>query len=109
MIRSVLALSAQEGCRDAVEEYYREHRILEISRATAGCRSATLWRSTDGGSSSHLVVADWDDEAAYHRWVTDPFRTRVSQGLAELLTLEPGEQIIGALYGLVPDDCATPH
>jgi hypothetical protein len=62
----------------------------------------TLLRATDGGPDTQLVVADWDDSAAYQRWVTDPWRTGNSAALAELLdrddTAEADGPVIGRLY-----------
>lgn len=106
MIRSVLALQAKDDCHAALEDFYREHRVLEISRSFPGCLGATLWRSVDTSRTTHVVIADWQDANAYDQWVADPFRARTSTGLAALLDLEPGEQIIGSL--LAPLDPPAP-
>lgn len=106
MIRSVLTLRARDDCRTALEDFYRDHRVLEISRSFPGCQGATLWRSVDTPRTTHLVIADWDDADAYHRWVADPFRDKTSAGLAALLDLEPDEKIIGSLLEPV-DPSAT--
>lgn len=85
MIRSVLTLRARRGMSQAVEEFYREHGIIERALRFPGCRGVTLLRSADGGPDTHLVVAEWDDAAAYQRWVADPWRARTSAALADLL------------------------
>lgn len=67
MIRSVLALRAQDGASDALEAFYRDQQVLEVSRAFPGCRGATLWRTADDGRTTHLVIADWDGADDYAR------------------------------------------
>jgi heme-degrading monooxygenase HmoA len=104
MIRSVLALRAKHGKSQALEDFYREHGIIERALRFRGCHAVTLLRATDGGPDTHLVVADWDDSAAYQRWVTDPWRTGNSAALAELLDAEADAPVIGRLYQPVTFD-----
>jgi heme-degrading monooxygenase HmoA len=98
MIRSVLALRAKHGKSQALEDFYREHGIIQRAQRFPGCHGVTLLRATDGGPDTHLVVADWDDSAAYQRWVTDPWRTGNSAALADLLDIEADAPVIGRLY-----------
>lgn len=85
MIRSVLALRARTGMSQAVEEFYRDRGIIERATCFPGCHGVTLLRSVSGGPDTHVVIADWDDAAAYQRWVDDPWRAETSAALADLL------------------------
>ena len=102
MIRSVLALRAKPGRSQAVEDFYRDRGIIGKAVRFPGCRGVTLLRSTDGGPDTHIVVADWDDAAAYAGWVADPWRAAVSAELAELLEPPPGSPVMARLYETVP-------
>ncbi|WP_180357958.1 putative quinol monooxygenase [Streptomyces sp. NP160] len=89
MITSVLQLSARPGSEQAVDDLYAERGVLDRSRAFPGCRGAVLLRTVEGtlaaGSATHVVIAQWDDEAAYAAWVADPWRNEVGAALAPLL------------------------
>ena len=85
MIRSVLALRARTGMSAAVEEFYRDRGIIDRAVRFPGCHGVALLRSVDGGPDTHVVIADWDDAAAYQRWVDDPWRAQTSAALADLL------------------------
>ena len=98
MIRSVLSLCAAGGDTGALETFYRDQQILERAREFPGCRDAVLLRAIDGGSVTHLVIADWDGVEDYQRWVQDPWRAAVSRQLADLLDTEPGELVVGGLF-----------
>ncbi|HVV20103.1 MAG TPA: antibiotic biosynthesis monooxygenase family protein [Pseudonocardiaceae bacterium] len=97
MIRSVLALRAKNGMSQAVEDFYRDRGIIERALRFPGCHGVTLLRSTDGGPDTHIVVADWDDPAAYQRWVDDPWRAETGAALADLLDTGTGPAA-GRLY-----------
>ena len=97
MIRSVLALRASSGMSQAVEEFYRDRGIIERAARFPGCRGVALLRSADGGPDTHVVVADWDDAAAYQRWVDDPWRAETGAALAEFLDTGTGPSA-GRLY-----------
>lgn len=84
-LHSVLTLRAKRGMSRAVEEFYRDREIIGRALRFPGCRGVTLLRATDGGPDTHLVVAEWDDAAAYQRWVADPWRAETSAALADLL------------------------
>lgn len=102
LIRSVLTLRAAPGQSDAVEKFYADYAILERARNFDGCRDAVLLRCTEGSSATHLVIADWDAAADYHRWVDDPWRADVSRQLAGLLDTESDEPVVGGLFEFVP-------
>ena len=99
MIRSVLALRAKPGQSQAVEDFYRDRGIIEKAVRFPGCRGVMLLRSTDGGPDTHIVVADWDDAAAYAGWVADPWRAGVGADLANLIDADAGPT--GRLYEFV--------
>lgn len=101
MIRSVLTLRAAAGQSAALEEFYEEHAVLQRARGFAGCRDAALLRATEGGPATHLVIADWDSAADYHRWVADPWRVALSRQLATLLDSGSDEPIVGGLYEFI--------
>ena len=102
MIRSVLSLRAAGGDTGALEAFYRDQQILERARKFPGCRDAVLLRAIDGGSVTHLVIADWDGAEDYQRWVQDPWRAAVSRRLADLLDTESDELVVGGLFEPVP-------
>jgi hypothetical protein len=101
VIRSVLTLRAAAGQSTALEEFYEEHAVLQRARESAGCRDAVLLRATEGGSATHLVIADWNTAADYQRWVADPWRVALSQQLAALLDTGSDEPVVGGLYEFV--------
>lgn len=100
MIRSVLELRAADGKAGALEAFYAEHDFLARACRFPGCSSAVLMRPTTG-SSTYLVIADWDSEEDYRRWVAEPWRAALSQPLAELLDTPPGQPLVGGLYEIV--------
>jgi heme-degrading monooxygenase HmoA len=110
MIRSVLTLRAKRGRSQALEDFYREHGIIERALRFPGCHDVVLLRSTDGGADTHLVVADWDDSAAYAAWLADPWRVGNSSALADLLDIDAeadaGAPVVGRLYEPVIFDSA---
>jgi quinol monooxygenase YgiN len=101
VIRSVLQLRAKPGKESALETFYHEREIIKRARRFPGCQDATLLRSVDSGPATHLVIADWDDAAAYARWVADPYRASVAAELTDLLDLSPDEQVLAGLYAPV--------
>ncbi|HEX3590284.1 MAG TPA: antibiotic biosynthesis monooxygenase [Pseudonocardiaceae bacterium] len=103
MIRSVLALRAKPGRSQAVEDFYRDRGIIDAAVRFPGCRGVMLLRSTDGGPDTHIVVADWDDAAAYAGWVADPWRAEVGADLANLIDsdADTGAMPAGRLYEFV--------
>jgi antibiotic biosynthesis monooxygenase (ABM) superfamily enzyme len=102
VIRSVLSLRAAGGDTGALEAFYADQQILERAREFPGCRDAVLLRAIDGGSVTHLVIADWDGAEDYQRWVQDPWRAAVSRQLADLLDTESDEPVVGGVFEPVP-------
>jgi len=98
VIRSVLSLRAAGGDTGALEAFYAEQQILERARQFPGCRDAVLLRAVDGGSVTHLVIADWDGAEDYQRWVHDPWRAAVSRQLADLLDTDQDEPVVGGVF-----------
>ncbi|GGM02033.1 antibiotic biosynthesis monooxygenase family protein [Nakamurella endophytica] len=97
MITSVLQLPARAGDVAAVQAFYERRGILERAERFPGCRAVSLLRDLDPGSGRLLVVAEWDDAAAYARWVADPWRAESSAGLLDLL--EPLDRpLVAQLY-----------
>jgi antibiotic biosynthesis monooxygenase (ABM) superfamily enzyme len=101
MVRSVLTLRAAAGQAGALEALYANHGVLARARAFPGCRGAQLLRSLDGGSATHLVIADWDTAADYQRWVGDPWRDALSGRLAALLDNTDDGPLVGGVFALV--------
>lgn len=101
MVRSLLTLRATTGQADAIEALYADHGVLARARAFPGCRGAQLLRSVDGGSATHLVIADWDTAADYQRWVDDPWRDALSGRLAALLDNTDDGPLVGGVFELV--------
>jgi heme-degrading monooxygenase HmoA len=102
VIRSVLSLRAADGDTGAVEAFYAEQQIISRALEFPGCRDAVLLRAIDGGSVTHLVMADWDAPEDYQRWVQDPWRAAVSRQLADLLDTESAELVVGGVFEPVP-------
>lgn len=112
MVTSVLTLTARAGRSGALEDLYAQRGVLERAARFPGCRGATLLRSTDDGPATHLVIADWDDAAAYAGWVADPWRATVAEELSGLLELSPGSAVVAGLYEAVaspPSGQPTPE
>jgi len=101
MVRSVLTLRATAGRAEALEALYADHGVLARARAFPGCRGAQLLRSVDGGTATHLVIADWDTAGDYQRWVDDPWRDALSGRLAALLDKTDDGPLVGGVFELV--------
>ena len=101
MVRSVLTLRATAGQAGALEALYADHGVLARARVFPGCRGAQLLRSVDGGTATHLVIADWESAADYQRWVDDPWRDALSGRLAALLDKADDEPLVGGVFELV--------
>lgn len=101
LFRSVLTLRASAGRAGDLEAFYAENRVLERALAFPGCRAAELLRSVDDSPATHLVTADWDTAADYGRWVADPWRASLSEGLTALLDIRDDEPLVGGVFELV--------
>jgi heme-degrading monooxygenase HmoA len=67
---SVLRLRVRDGADLA--RLYGELEVFERARESGGFRGGRLLRPLAG--DEYLVVADWDDAAAYRRWLENPVR-----------------------------------
>jgi heme-degrading monooxygenase HmoA len=91
---SVLRLSVAPGAEEQIVEVYARLEIFERSRESGGFRGARLLRP-QGAGEPFLVVAEWDDAAAYERWLGNPVRAELGEQLAPLIA---GPPAAGALY-----------
>jgi quinol monooxygenase YgiN len=78
---SILRLRAREGADLAAA--YAQIEIFEHSRRSGGFLGGRLLRELDGGG--YLVMAEWEDVAAYQGWLDNPMRREVNTGLEPLL------------------------
>jgi heme-degrading monooxygenase HmoA len=77
-----------------VARAFAELRVFEHSRVSGGFRHGTVLAPRDSGEPV-LVVAEWDREADYERWLTNPVRERLSEAVGPVLAGKPGG---GSLY-----------
>lgn len=91
---SVLRLAVRPGAEEALARAFAELRVFEHSRESGGFRHGRVLVPRDSGEPV-LVVAEWDREADYERWLTNPVRDRLSEALGPLLAGPPGG---GSLY-----------
>lgn len=82
MILSVLPLNVLSGRIDELVEVFQRHKVFETSLTVQGCRQAYLVAPPDGGA---YVLAEWDDAAAYQRWLDHPERGAATADLLPLL------------------------
>jgi heme-degrading monooxygenase HmoA len=95
-IVSVLRIRVAPGSEDALAEAYRSLDIFELARASGGFRAGRLLRPVAAGDP-FLVVAEWDDAAAYERWLQNPVRAELGTRLEPLLA----GPLDGAVYAEV--------
>lgn len=91
---SVLRLAVRPGSGRALARAFAELRVFELSRESGGFRRGRVLLPRGSGEPV-LVVAEWDDEADYERWLANPVRAKLSEALGPLLAAEPGD---GSLY-----------
>jgi quinol monooxygenase YgiN len=86
---SVLRLSARPGAD--LPTAFADLEIFEHSRRSGGFLGGRLLRAVDG--DGFLVIAEWNDVAAYRRWLDNPIRSELGAQLDPLLTddVTPGE------------------
>jgi heme-degrading monooxygenase HmoA len=86
---SVLRLAARQGAD--LPRAFAELEIFEHSRRSGGFLGGRLLRAVDGDGV--LVLAEWDDAAAYQGWLDNPIRSELGAQLGPLLTddVTPGE------------------
>jgi heme-degrading monooxygenase HmoA len=101
VIVSLLNLPVREGCENEVVRFYAEHDVFGLAERVAGCRSGRLLQPVDHGAP-FLVVAEWDDAAAYDRWLAAPARAELGELLGPLLDGDPS----GSVYSTAGSDGA---
>lgn len=84
MIVSVLHLPVRAGSEEDIVRFYAEHDVFGLAAEVGGFRSGSLLEPTAPGST-WLVVAEWDDVAAYERWLAAPARAELGELLAPYL------------------------
>lgn len=93
-IVSVLWLRVLPGKEEEVVRFYEQERIFERSRESGGFRSGRLLEPLVPGAP-FVVIAEWDDAAAYQGWLDNPVRAELGEQLIPLLDGEPAP---GSLY-----------
>lgn len=96
MIVSVLLLPVRAGSEEDVVRFYESRRVFALAAQVGGFRSGTLLQPSRPGEP-FLVVAEWDDAAAYDRWLAAPTRAELSDDLVAMLEGEPS----GSVYDVV--------
>jgi heme-degrading monooxygenase HmoA len=91
---SVLSLAARPGAEDDLVRMFAGQEIFEHSRRSGGFVTGRLLRPLMPGEP-FLVIAEWDEEDSYQRWLENPVRAELSAALQPLLA----EQVVtGKLY-----------
>lgn len=85
---SVLRVAVREGAEARLQEAYASLGIFERARESGGFRSGRLLRPVVPGEP-FLVVAEWDDAAAYQRWLDSPVRAELATQLDPLIAGPP--------------------
>lgn len=99
MIRSVLYLNPADGDYDRLQEYFVTNRVLERSSETPGFLATELLVPITSAGPA-LVTAAWEDEAAYQRWVDNPWRAESNAAISAVLDAELQAGAKGAMYHL---------
>jgi heme-degrading monooxygenase HmoA len=81
---SVLRLPARPGVDLAGA--FAELEVFEHSRRTGGFLGGRLLRELDG--EAYLVIAEWEDAAAYQGWLDSAARAAVGEKLDPLMAAE---------------------
>lgn len=74
---SVLRLPVHAGAEARLEAAFTSLRIFERARESGGFRNGRLLRPVLAGEP-FLVVAEWDDAAAYQGWLDNPVRAELA-------------------------------
>jgi heme-degrading monooxygenase HmoA len=91
---SVLALPVRLGAEEAIARAYDEAEIFEHSRRSGGFLGGRLLRPLRGGDA-FLVIAEWETEDDYQRWLDNPVRASIGAQIAPNLS---GEVVAGIVY-----------
>jgi heme-degrading monooxygenase HmoA len=89
---SVLRLSARPGV-DLAEAFERLE-IFEHSRRSGGFLHGRLLRPLQAGAP-YVVLAEWENDDDYRRWLENPMRAELGEQLEPLLD---GDVVPGELY-----------
>lgn len=81
---SVLRVPVRDGAEARLVDAYSSLGIFELARESGGFRSGRLLRPVTAGEP-FLVVAEWDDAAAYRRWLDSPVRAGLATHLEPLI------------------------
>jgi heme-degrading monooxygenase HmoA len=90
---SVLRVPVTAEGRDRLAGAYRTLGVFERARQSGGFQAGRLLRPLADGEP-FLVVAEWDDAAAYERWLDNPARAELAAELEPLLS----GALEGAMY-----------
>jgi heme-degrading monooxygenase HmoA len=94
VIVSVLFLGVRPGKSDELVEAFDRLQVFERSRENGGFLGARLLRPLEPNEPL-AVVAEWEDAAAYARWLDNPVRAELARELEPLLAEHPPA---GGLY-----------
>jgi heme-degrading monooxygenase HmoA len=81
---SILRLIPRDGTGPQLERAFEELEIFEHSRRSGGFLGGRLLRPLSG-QGPYVVVAEWEDAAAYHGWLDNPVRDQIGARLEPLL------------------------
>lgn len=98
-IRSALYLYPKNGDYEAILEFMRTDRVLELSRENGGFLGGS-YNIPISGRGPMLVLATWRAEADYRRWVASPVRAAMTPRLVAVLEREP---VAGEMYRVARD------
>lgn len=90
---SVLQLLPQPGAADELARRFGALEIFEHSRRSGGFLGGRLLRPLDG--DAFVVVAEWQTDEDYRRWLDNPVRAELG---AELEPLLDADVVSGQLY-----------
>jgi heme-degrading monooxygenase HmoA len=80
---SVLRFSARPGAADELARRFGALKIFEHSQQSGGFLGGRLLRQLD--DHAFVVVAEWETEADYQRWLDNPVRAELGEELEPLL------------------------
>jgi heme-degrading monooxygenase HmoA len=86
-VTSILELPVEAEQAAELVRSFHELEVFAHARRTPGFRSAVLLRPLQAGDP-FVVVAEWDDETAYGRWLAAPVRERLGEQMADLIAGE---------------------
>jgi heme-degrading monooxygenase HmoA len=98
VIVSVLRVPVREGAAEELARAFAELDVFEHARRSGGFLGGRLLRPLQA-EEPMLVVAEWEDAAAYEAWLDNPVRHRIGERLGFLLE---GDVADGALYETDP-------